>query len=203
VLAAEAQWPRARRLVVAVPAVFQNEVALAARIYAAALARNSDVLYLGMAARPEEEPGLRRKLALLAAYTRDFRTIQVDYRLAIGHDWLPWVRLNWAPGDLVLCHREQRVRRGWSMQLLGHALAEALGAPVVMLEGFCLAEPVRLAYAARQPLFWAGALGLLAAGFWVQAGITQQVQGGLQTVLLTGSVMAEFALLAVWHRWLA
>jgi hypothetical protein len=74
---------------------------------------------------------------------------------------------------------------------------------VVTLERYCQPEPLRLAEAARPPVFWAGALALLAAWFWLQAGITQQVQGGLQTVLLTGSVVAEFAVLAAWHHWLA
>jgi hypothetical protein len=197
-----AAWPEARRLVVLVPAELLSETSLAARVYAAARERGLDVLFLGLAPQPEAEPALRRRLALLAACTRDDPIVKARYRLVIGGGWLSALEHTLQPGDLVVCHREQRLQRLWRATVLGDVLAARLRVPVVVLDGFSAPEARPLGEAARTVLFWLGALLVLAGFFWVQVDIQQQVQDWARTVLLIGSVAVEFLLLAAWHNWM-
>jgi hypothetical protein len=199
-LAADAPWPPARRLVVLVPATLTDETRLAARLYPAAQARRLNVLFLGLVAQPAAEPALRRRLALLAACTRDNHAVHADYRLAVGEDWLGWLRQTWQPGDLVLCHAEQTLGWGRAARSLAHVLAEQVGLTVVVLSGFCVPAPDPAAASLRQVCFWLGAVLVVAAGFVVQAGIQQHVAGLAQSGLLILSVIVEFGLLAAWSR---
>jgi hypothetical protein len=200
--ASEAAWIPARRLVVLVPAELESETALAAYVLELARARGLEVLYLGLAPDPEDEPQLQRRLALLAAHTWDNRAVQADYRLVVGGTWLAWLPQVCAPGDLVVCHREQRLWRGWRVLPLAEALAARLGRPVVELEGHAVRASL-LTGPARTAIFWLGAVLLMAFFFWVQVDIASQARAWAQTVLLAGSVLAELAALAVWNRWLS
>ena len=170
---------------------------LAARIHAAAQMRRLDVLYLGLLARPEDEPHLRRRLALLAACTRDNLGVRAEYRLAVAGDWPAWLGHNWRPGDLVVCHAEQRTRL--RRQPLGHVLAAQWGYRVVMLAGFCQPEASWVARAARGLAFWAGALVFVLAFFALQVSVQRQFHSAIQTVLLALTVLVEFSLLAAWN----
>jgi hypothetical protein len=200
VLAGGAAWPAATRLVVLVPAGIQQEDGLAARLYDAARVRQIPVLYLGLVPRPEDEPALRRRLALLAACTRDNHAVRAEYRLAVGGDWWAWLKLSWAPGDLIICHAEQQVRWLWSTQPLAYALAEVLGQPIVMLEGMCAAEPGLGPRLARRLAFWAGAGVFVAICFGLQVMIQHETTATMQPLLLALSVAAEFTLLAAWNK---
>jgi hypothetical protein len=107
-----------------------------------------------------------------------------------------------APSDLIVCHREQHVRRWGRRQALDAVLAARLRVPVLTLEGFSAAEQTRLSDTVRTLLFWLGAVLLLAGFFWVQVGIQQQARGLSQDFLVVLSITVEFVLLAVWQRWL-
>jgi hypothetical protein len=200
VVAAEAQWPPARRLVVLVPPTIKDETLLAAKLYAAAEARRVNVLFLGLATRPEDEPGLRRRLALLAACTRDNHAVRADYRLAVGEDWLGWLKLAWQPGDLVLCHAEQQLGWGRGAPALAHVLADKVGLTVVELAGYCEAEADPAAQSLHNVFFWLGTVLIIAGFFWLQATIQHDASGAAQTGLLAASVLAEFVLLAAWVK---
>jgi hypothetical protein len=201
-LIAPAAWPKAQRLVVLVPAGLHSEAALAARIFEVAQPRGLNVLYLGVVARPEDEPRLRQRLALLAAGTRDNHAVKCEYRLAVGLSWLAWLRKNTQPDDLIVCHREQRLRRAWRALPLAEPLAAILRVPVVELEGLSVVEDHPLGEPVRTLLFWLGALLVLAGFFWVQVGIQGQTQAWVQSILISATVVVEFIVLTAWYRWL-
>ena len=198
----DAEWPSADRLVVLVPHNIRDEVGLAMRIYAAAKTRRIGVLYLGLAAAPEDELALRRRLELLAACTRDNHAVRAEYRLAVGSDWPAWLALAWRPGDLVICHAEQRVRGFGVSQPLGHVLAKKLRQPVVMLDGYLQAEPGAGRRGARPLAFWVSALALVIAFLYLQVIIQGAIVGAAQTLLMSLSVAGEFGALAAVNHWL-
>jgi hypothetical protein len=200
--AVDGPWPEAQRLVVLVPAELQSEGALAARIFEVAQPRGLNVLYLGLAIRPQDEARLRQRLALLAASTRDNHAVKSDYRLAVGQHWLTWLREMCQPGDLVVCHREQRLRRAWRTFPLAEPLAAFLRLPVVELEGLSAVEEPPLGEPARAVLFWLGAFLVLAGFFWAQVGIQGQAEPWVQSVLISATVVVEFIVLTAWYHWL-
>ena len=108
-LPANLALPAPTRLVVLVPNVDLDEAALARHIWKLAAPRQLAVLYLGWTAGPETEAELRRRLANLAALTRD-EGVVVSARPATGEGWLPALRGVWRPGDLIVAHSELRVR---------------------------------------------------------------------------------------------
>jgi len=192
--------PPARRLVVLAPETLTDESTLVQRIWALAHARGLAVLYLGLVPRAQAEPAMRRRLALLAAQTRDNNGVKADFGLTVGGGWLARIRSVWQPGDVVVCHTAQQVRAGLSLRPLGLALSEALAAPVYVLNGLCAPEAAEWARAARGLLFWAGALVVVGAFLWLQASIQRLAEGWATSLLLVLSVMAEFGLLAAWNR---
>jgi hypothetical protein len=200
-LPARAPLPAAKRLVVLVPAGLIDETALAQHIWSIAQARGLSVLYVSRTTRVEDEPSLRRRLALLAALTRDTDCVRADSRLAVGNDWLALIRAVGQPGDLVVCHAEQQAPLLSLGRPIGQTLADTLGTPVYLLSGYCEPEASQLARLGRQLLFWIGALVIGAGFFWIQVNVQRLTQDWMQTVVLVLTVLIEFGLLAAWsHR---
>jgi hypothetical protein len=197
-LPAASALPPARRLVVLVPAGLKDDTALAQHIWSLAQPRGLPVLFVGHVQRVEDESALRRRLIFLAAVTRDNHAVSAQYRLAVQADWLALLRSLCQPGDLVICHAEQRALR----QPLSQVLANRLGTPLYMLSGNCEPETGDLARLGRQMLFWAGALAVVAGFFWLQVNLQQQSQGWIQSLVLILSVLTEFGVLAAWNSWL-
>lgn len=192
----------AKRLLVLVPDGVRDDMALAQQVWTLAQPRSLPVMYLGLVAQAQQEPRQRRRLALLAACTRDPDGVRADFGLAVGGDWLTWVCSVWRPGDLVVCHAEQHAWPLWTGRALSQAVVGALHTPVYVLSGLCNAEPNGLAHMGRTVLFWAGALILAAVFFWLQVNIQSLAQDWVQTAGLALSVIVEFSLLAAWSRWL-
>jgi hypothetical protein len=202
VLPAGSPLPPAKRLVVLVPGGLADETALAQHIWALVQARGLPVLFLGRAQRLEDEPSMRRRLALLAALTRDTDRVSADIRLSVSDDWIALIRSVGRPGDLVVCHAEQQAPWLSFGRPIGQVLAEGLGTPVYLLRGYCAPETGKLTGLGRQMLFWAGALAMVAAFFWAQVNVQRLTQDWMQTVVLILTVLVEFGLLAAWNRWL-
>jgi hypothetical protein len=192
--------PALTRLVVLVPNVDLDEAALARYIWRLAAPRQLAVLYLGWTAGPETEAQLRRRLANLAALTRD-EGVGVSARPATGEGWLPALRGVWRPGDLIVAHSELHVRLGGLIaRPLGAALLAALEAPVYVLTGFVPPDQ-------RPALHWGARLvnsGLFAAiimlFFALQAALLRLPGRPVASLLVGLSVMIEFALLWGWNR---
>ncbi|MBI3760633.1 MAG: hypothetical protein HY260_02050 [Chloroflexi bacterium] len=184
--------PPARRLVVLVAEADVNESELARRIWSLAAPRGIDVLYLGLAPDSREESPARRRLATLAAITRDNR-IQVETRLDLEQDW--------QPGDLIVCHAEQAVRvRGLRRKPLAETILSARRAPVYVLSGFYpklpLDQPGRWTRLIRDAL----PFGILVVFCGIQVKISDVTSGWVSIVLLCLSVLVELGLILAWNN---
>ena len=148
-----APLPPARRLVVLVPDADQDETGLTRRIWTLAAPRQMEVLYLGLYRTPSDEPRARRRLATMAALTRD-DCVNVKTALVMDADWLRSLRSLVQTGDLIVCHAEQ-LQGGWHRDRpLGPYLSQALKIPVVTIEGFYAgAEAPAIDWVARL-IFW-------------------------------------------------
>lgn len=201
IVPADQPLPPARRLVVLIPDQDTDETELARRIWALASPRHLAVVYLGLTHDSLTEARARRRLATLAALTRD-DWVAVQTRLAIDAQWAPAVTALWRSGDLVVCHAEQYTPGGlgglWRKPL-AQTLASVLQAPVYLFSGFYPAQPVPTKKASAQILSWSIPLAILICFFLLQVQITQQVTGWLQTALLSASVALEFGLVGLWN----
>jgi hypothetical protein len=189
-----------RRLVVLVPEGALDEAALARQVWALAAASARVVLYLGLSHGAGDEPLVRRRLASLAALTRDDQLI-VRTRLATEPNWLAAARAVQLPGDEWACAAGQAAPRWgpFGRQPLSAALAARLGGQVHDLAGVA-AEP-RAGQAGRAWLsFWAGAAALVAFFFWLEVRLSHLPDNPGRMALVLLVVVAEFAVLGWWAR---
>jgi len=196
---ADEPLPAARRLVVLIPDQDTDETELARRIWALASPRGLAVLFLSLSGDPETEYRVRRRLATLAAITRD-DWVSVETHLAFTSDWVRAVLTHHRPGDLVVCPAEQNVRRLGMRQPLSQALISALDAPVLALSGFFPEMPSALPGFTARLARWSILLAIVAGFFWLQVQISQLPDNWLQTALLGLSVLVEFGLIALWNH---
>jgi hypothetical protein len=198
----ESQIPAARRLVVLVPDVEVDESGLAARIWGLASPRRLEVLLLGTARREQEQYRARRRLVTMAAITRD-DSVHVDIELALDQGWLPAVRHVWRPGDLVVCHDEQRLTAGLGRHPLAQVLLRRVATPVYVVSGFYPELPDERVRGVAQLGSWLPPAVIIALFFGLQARLTRATTGSLQTILFLLTVLIEFALIAAWERFLS
>lgn len=199
---ADQPLPPATRLLVLIPDQDTDETKLARRIWGLASPRHLAVVYLSLTSDALTEARARRRLATLAAVTRD-DWVNVQTQLLVGADWGRAVRAWWRPGDLVVCHAEQMVPDGWLgmwRRPLGQMLALTLKAPVYLLTGFYESLPIPTARRLNRIMSWSIPLLILIGFFLIQVQIEQQVTGWLRTTLLSASVALEFGLVGLWNR---
>lgn len=188
------------RLLVLVPDGDLPVVELAQRIWKLAAAAGSAVLLIGLAARPDLEPRTRRVLALLQSHTR-YDPVPVSTRVALAADWVAAVKLLRRPGDCVVCFANQQVPAGmFGWRPLSQALEAELHMPAYVVTDVPLPLE-RRAGPFRRAAWFVLSLGIIAGFFGIQAWISQAAAGGAGTALLTLSVIAEFALIGLCHRW--
>jgi hypothetical protein len=199
---ADQPLPPARRLIVLVPEVDVDEPELARRIWSLASPRGLEVVYVGMVQDALAESLARRRLATLAAITRD-DWAHVETRLEPEGQWVQIVRRMWKPGDLIVCHAEQALS-GWSLNRtsLAQSLVAALNTPVYVLSGFYPGLPTQQSKSLARLLAWLPPLALLVIFLLVQVRVTQATRGWIQTVLLCLSAIVEFGLIGAWEHFL-
>ena len=193
--------PLGRRLVVLVPDFDVDEASLATRIWSMASPRHMQVLFLGTLRHDQERYRARRRLALIAAITRD-RATHVESQLVLNADSLAAAQAVYQPGDIFVCHSEQMVS-SWraAPAPLAERLLSVVNAPIYVLSGFypnLRREGANLTKAVT----WLPPVLIVIAGFAVQIRLAQDTSGWLQTTVLSLSVIAEFALVAAWERFL-
>ncbi len=192
--------PPARRLVVLISDVSTDESELARRIWSLASPRGLEVLYLGLCRDPYGEPRARRRLASLAAMTRD-DWAHVETRLALGGDWVRTVQAAYRSGDLIVCHAEQTVS-AWRFahKPLSHAMLSALNSPVYVLSGFYPEKSPERPNSTARILSWIIPVTIVAGFFWIQVRIEQLPKDWAHTTLLCISVLVEYALIGIWSH---
>jgi hypothetical protein len=191
--------PGASRLLVLVPDLDVDEVALAQCVWSLAEPRSLAVLYLGISSDPFRESPVRRRLATLAAITRDNR-IQVDTRYLPTHDWPEAIQVTCRPGDLIVSPPERTLSfqsNGYRSGRQTH-LAVA-GTPVHVLPDPLFDTRPDRGRRLKRSFFWPVSLAILAGFFWLQVQIDQATNGSIQIILLSLSVLAEGGLLMLWH----
>jgi hypothetical protein len=138
-----------------VPDADLDETGLTRRIWTLAAPRRLEVLYLGLYRTPSDEPRARRRLATMAALTRD-DWVNVRTALVMDADWLRSLRPLVQAGDLIVCHAEQ-LQAGWRRDRpLGPCLSQALKMPVVTLEGFYGGGEAPATHWMARLIFWRG-----------------------------------------------
>ena len=185
-----------RRLIVLVPPADMDEVEMARRIWELAAPAGLGVLFLGLCTQIAQEPAMQRRLVTLASLTRDAR-IPLDTRLESGRGWLSQIKAIQRPGDVIVCHIEQRV--GMRRQPLARLIA-ARGAPVWTLSGFYTAGDLPGAGPLTTLVFWAVSLAVLAGFFWLQVRLVRMQEDWEHSLLLYLSVLAEAGLLWAWQH---
>ena len=195
---ADQPLPPARRLLVLIPDQDMDEAEFVRRIWTLASPRHLAVLYLGLTSDAPMEARARRRLATLAALTRD-DWVMVQTHLAIGSSWERAVKTVWRPGDLMVCHAEQSEVGGLWRRPLAQKLVAALQAPVYLLSGFYPQMRLSPSPLIARLLSWSIPLAILIGFFLLQVQIAEQVQGWLQTALLSASVAVEFGLVGLWN----
>jgi hypothetical protein len=194
-----AALPPARRLVVLVPDADLDETGLTRRIWTLAAPRQLEVLYLGLCRATSDEPRARRRLATIAALTRD-DCVNVRTVLVMEADWLRSLRPLVQTGDLIVCHVEQ-LQAGWRRDRpLGPRLSQALKMPVYTLEGFYAGARAPTAGWMGRLIFWGGSVGIVAVAFWLQVRIGLLPKDWAQSLLMILSVVGEFSLIGLWNK---
>lgn len=192
--------PPTRRFVVLVPDQKTDDIELARRIWTMASPHGRAVLFLALCRDRRDESSLRRRLATLAAVTRDDQ-VHVQIKLTFDTNWLPAVKGLWSPGDLVVCHAEQSVSEAWGLRHkpLAQALVSTLNTPVCQLSGFYPALSTRPIRPMTQLLAWSIPIGIIASFALIQVQFEQALTGGIRTLGLCLSVIVEFGCIWVWH----
>jgi len=189
------------RLVVLVPAGEIEEAGLAQQVWQLASPHGVPVLMLGIARDYEKETALLLRLASLAAFTRD-RFVKVETRILQTSSWVSALREVIQPGDVILIHVEQQVRKGlFQDQPLSAVLARSIQAPVYMLSGYCTKEPPSISEPLRKVFAWVVLLLILAGFIGLDASVVGQVSGSWQQVLLTTLVIIEIGSIWLWNAW--
>ncbi|HLF27694.1 MAG TPA: hypothetical protein VJG32_15275 [Anaerolineae bacterium] len=193
------ETPGASRLLVLVPDLEVDEVDLAQCVWSLAEPRSLPVFYLGISDAPFRESPIRRRLATLAAITRDNR-IQVETRYLPVHNWLEAVEVTCQPGDLIVSPPDRALARQSNGQRSGRrAISTVTRMPVHVLPEFLFDRPSEDGRRRRDLVFWPISLMILAGFFWLQAQIDHTTQDLLRTLLLSLSVLVEGGVLIFWH----
>jgi len=186
---------RTRRLVVLMPNSDINEAEVAREIWKLAFPPRLAVLFLGLCPSINEEPRVRRRLATLAALTRDPR-ISVDVRLEFGRNWISKMKTVLEEGDLVVCHAEQQT--GIWRQPLELALAQR-SIPTLTLKGFIPSMYRSSSTLLRESIFWLVSAAIVVGFFWLQIQALRISEAWAKNTLLGLSVLVELGFIWLWH----
>jgi len=188
-----------QRLVILVPNGDIDEARVAREIWETAVPARSAVLFIGLYTDIMEEPHMRRRLAMLAALTRDDR-ISVETRLEFGRNWIRSLKPISKTGDVVICFTEQQT--GFWYRSLSEAL-EKTGASVWTLSGSNPMKNAPLQQSFASILFWSLSIVILTGFFWLQAQTLRLTVEWAKNTLLYLSVFGEIGLLWFLHKLLS
>jgi hypothetical protein len=185
----------ARRMVVLIPNSDFDEAVIAREIWKLAFPPGLAVLFLGLCPSVNEEPRMRRRLATVAALTRDPR-VPVDVQLEFGRNWISKLKAVLEDGDIVVCHAEQRT--GFFHQPLELVLAR-LNIPMLTLKGFTPSMYKSPSIFLREAVFWLVSVAIVVGFFWLQVQTLRISEAWAKNILLGLSVPVEISLLWLWH----
>jgi hypothetical protein len=173
-----------------------NEADIAREIWKLAFPPGLAVLFLGLCPNVNEEPRVRRRLATVAALTRDIR-VPVEIQLEFGRNWIRKLRGVLEAGDIVVCHAEQQT--GIWGQPLELALAQ-LNIPTLTLKGFIPSMHKSPSKLMRESVFWLVSIAVLLVFFLFQIRILRISEEWASDTLLSLSILIEFGLFGIWNN---
>lgn len=193
--------PVAQRFIILVPDHPTSEVQLARAIWELTHRQQTSLIFITLVTRPAQAWRARRRLATLAALTRD-RHSPVETRLATDN-WLKAIQALWLPGDVVLCHAEQTLAYEGKRQRLAEVLTNRYQMAVYVFTGFYpnLDQPA-LPRWLREVIFYGVAVALLLGFLFLQVALQRLTTAWLSQVLLAGSAALECGVLALWHAYM-
>ena len=186
----------ARRLIVLIPDLDVDEVALAHEIWNLAFPPGLAVLLLGLCPNPNDEPGARRRLATVAALIREPR-VSVEMQLDFGRNWIPILKSVLDSGDIVICPANQQI--GIFREPLDLSVAK-LGSPIITLSGLYPLTRKQAPSFIINAVFWVVSIATLCLFFLFQVQILRISEEWARDTLLSLSVLVEFSLIWVWNN---
>jgi hypothetical protein len=185
----------APRLLVLVTGDDLNDFDLTRQIWQLAKPMGLEVVLLALCNDNDQEAQLRRKLVTMTSSIHD-ETIQADFLIGRGNNWLKLSQQEWRPGDIFACGSEQYISI-WG-RLLSQTLASNFKTPVYILSDF---------HSSSQPMpkwlstaiFWLGSISIIALFFEVEFKVSQLQQDWAHTALLYLCILAEAALIWIWN----
>jgi hypothetical protein len=183
----------AHHLIVLVPADI-NYSTTTRRIWELANSTGMHVQLYGLRKDRAEEPRVRRELVSMASLLQD-GGICAEVNVCIGTNWLDVARVNYKPGDVIVCFAEQRT--GFLQKPLSQILESNFKATVYILSDLApqTSKPNRL----LQISAWLGSIGIVIGFGILQANVVQLPQGWTQSALLVLSIVPEFWLIWFWN----
>ncbi len=187
-----------RRLLVLIPDCEVDERALARTLWSLAERRQLNVLLVGTVGQRDSSYAHRR-LINLATQIRDGR-LRVDMVLRPRPSWLEAITELRRPGDLIICHAQQKVSlNGWQRQPLAQVLSTYQPSPIYVLNDFYARLPI------ERPLFWGRLVSwlvplLMITGFTLfQLWLSQQTVSWFYFLGMGLSLFLEVIAIAAWE----
>jgi hypothetical protein len=193
-------WVRDRvdqkdRLMVLVPDEIDTS-AMTRQIWELAHATGKSVQLLSLCRDDLDEPGLRRRLAMMCALLQD-GGVSAEAKVELGANWVEVIRRNHLDGDLIVCFAEQRV--GLLHRPLSQILQSNLKVQVYVLSGLNAQDMPKPNWLS-QIIAWTGSVGIIVVSFLLQIRITSLPQDWAQTMLMIFSVLGEIWLIWGWNN---
>lgn len=188
-----------RRLVVLIPDQDVNEADLARHLWTWAETAELDILLLGSITQGDEAY-VRRRLTNIASFLRNGR-IRVETTLRHQNRWEPALQESSRPGDLLVCHAEQRISyNGLKKYPLSEVLLTTFNKPVYVLKGFYPGLRVELSLPIGRWISAVVPIIIIIGFFFLQIRIDIDKTGWIGKILFMLSILIEAVLIGLWEH---
>jgi hypothetical protein len=174
-------------------------VSFAQKLWAIANTGGLPILLLTVTPNYDYAPSAERRLAGIASLTRD-RRIKVEPCVMHGKDWIKSIHSIVSPGDLIICHTEQKCESGHSKnQLLYTLILSELKQPVYVLNGiYTQIKPLQARWLAQLP-YWVILFTIIAGFFLFETQIDLVSTGWIEKTLFGILFLIEVSMIWIWN----
>jgi hypothetical protein len=184
-----------KHLIVLVPGELVETAKFARQIRWLALQQQRDVIYIARSNRNDDYMTTMRLLATVEAITRD-GTFEVDSRQVEAGNWVKAIQSVYKPGDLIVCHEEQKVATGLGKKTpLNQHLAQQLHLPTNVLSGFYQGETFHIQPLLKSLIFWIGSLVIVLGFSLVEYRVDHLMSGAARILIMAILLVFESGLI--------